>query len=365
MATTDTKLYVALGVLAVLGGAYFVADKKEKEEAQQYTPTGRAAELPKIDIKDEDIKAINRVTLTKAADKDVKASEIVLVKVGEEWQLEKPVKASANQANVKSLLDNLKTLKATEAIDSSKAAYDKFNVADGKGLHAVFAKDGGVVFDAWFGDSGGRGQMTRVAGKDGVYSVKGFSSYLYTRDAKGWRDMTLFKFEDADVTAVNIVNEHGEFEFTKNGDKWVGKHKPPKGALAPLAKFDEEKVKDLIRAFRTLNGDNFNEAGKTSAELGLDKPVATLVLTLKDGGKKQVDIGSNSENTSRWTKVTGKDEIFSVSSWAADWALAEPKKFEPSEKPAGGGNPHGMPEGMQGMPGMPGMPAMPDDGPPG
>ena len=358
MATTDTKLYVALGVLAVLGGAYYVADKKEKEEAQQYTPSGRSAELPKVEIKDDDVKAINRITLSKAPDKDgAGASDVVLVKTGEEWKLEKPVTATANQANVKSMLDNLKSLKVAELIDPGKGAYEKYNVADGKGLHAVFAKDGGTVFEAWFGDSGGRGQMTRLAGKDGVYSVKGYSSYLYAREPKNWRDMQLLKFEDTDVTAARIVNEHGEFEFTKTGEKWVAKHKPAKGgALAPLAKFDEEKLKDMLRAYRSLNGDNFAEPGKTAADLGLDKPVATLELTFKDGGKKQIAIGSNSENTSRWTKLSGNDEFFSVSSWAADWALAEPKKFEPADKAAApAADPH------QGM----GMPGMGDAPPPG
>lgn len=353
MATTDTKLYVALGVLAVLGGAYFIADKKQKEEAQQYTPDGRAAALPKIEIKDEDVKAINRITLTKAADKDAQATEIVLVKAGEEWQLEKPVKARANQANVQSMLDNLKSLKVAEQIDPGKSAYDKYGVGDGKGLHAVFAKDGGTVLEAWFGDSGGRGQMTRLAGKDGVYSVKGYSSYLYGRDAKGWRDMQLFKFEEGDVTAVSIVNEHGSFELTKNGDKWAGKHKPAKGgALAPLAKFDEEKAKDLIRAYRSLNADGFAEPGKTAADLGLDKPIATLVLTMKDGGKKQVELGATAEGQSRWARVSGKDEFFSISSWAGDWAMAQPSKFEEGDKAAAPANPHGDGD----MPGMPGMP---------
>ena len=53
MATTDTKLYVALGVLAVLGGALYVTNKKEKEEAAHYSITGQVADLPKLEIKDD------------------------------------------------------------------------------------------------------------------------------------------------------------------------------------------------------------------------------------------------------------------------------------------------------------------------
>jgi hypothetical protein len=362
MATIDTKLYVALGVLAVLGGALYVADKKEKEEARHYTPTGQAAELPKLEIKEADTKAINRITLTKPAEKEGEpAQEVVLVKVGEEWQLDKPVKAPANQANVKSLIDNLPTLKASELIDPGKTAYDKYGVSDKKGLHAVFSKDGGTVLDAYFGESGGRGQMTRIAGKDGVFSVKGYSSYLYSREPKGWRDMALFKFEEADVTHVSVTNEHGVYEFAKDGEKWTGKYAKPKGAAAAIEKFDENKVKDLVRAYRSLNADDYAAAGKTAADLGLDKPNATLILTMKDGGKKQIDFGSTAEGTSRWIKATGKDEFFSVSSWAADWAFAEPKKFQEADKsaaPAAPANPHGMP----GMP--PGMPPGMGDEPP-
>ncbi len=48
--------------------------------------------------------------------------------------------------------------------------------------------------------------MTRIAGKDGVYATKGYSSFLYSRDVKGWRDMAVLKFEDTDVTNVTIDN---------------------------------------------------------------------------------------------------------------------------------------------------------------
>jgi len=98
MASTDTKLYAALGVLALLGGALYMTNQKEKAEAEAYSLSGRQAELPKLEIKDEDVSRINRITIQKPKKDDEEAVEIVLVKDGEEWRLEKPVSAPANKS---------------------------------------------------------------------------------------------------------------------------------------------------------------------------------------------------------------------------------------------------------------------------
>jgi hypothetical protein len=349
-------MYVALGVLVALGGALYVTNKKQKEERQSYSLSARSSDLPKLEISDDDVSKITKISLHKPGKDGGAPVDVTLVKKGEEWRLEQP-DALANQANVKSLLDGLKSLKVGEMIDPGKAEYTKYQVSDDLALHAVFSKDNGSVLDAYFGENGGRGQMTRLAGKDGVFAVKGYSDYLFSRDVKGWRDLTLFKFEEGDVTAVNIDNEHGSFTFEKGGSDWTAKFKPAKGTSGELKRFDSAKVADMIRAYKMLNADNFADKAKTAADLGLDKPTATVRFTLKDGAKREIKVGSTAEGSSRWVEVGGKTELFSISSWAADWALAEEKKFQkedPSKKkdaaPPPGGMPGGMPPGMP--PGM-------------
>jgi hypothetical protein len=353
----ETKLYAAVGVLAVLGGALFLTNKKQKEQEATYTLSGQAATLPKLAITEDDTKAIDKIVITKAPGEDAGAgTEVELVKKGEDWRVSKPVDAAANSANVKSLLDNLKSLKVSELIDPSKSSYEKFKVGDNQGLHAVFTKGGTVVLDARFGENGGRGQMTRIAGKDGVYGVKGYSSYLYDRELKGWRDTTLFKFEDTAATSVSIQNEHGTFAFAKDKDTWSGKYKDAKGgALKDIEKFDDSKLKDMLRAYKSLNADSFAEPGKTPADLGLDKPSATVVITLNDGAKREVKVGATAEGSSRWVQASGVNELVSISSWAADWALAEPKKFQKAEEK----------KDDKAKPAMPSMPGMPQGMPPG
>lgn len=352
---TDKRLYGAIAILAVLGGAYFLVNKKEKEEAASYTLSGQNATLPKITISDDDIKAIDKIVLTKAGEDGGAGKEFELAKKGEEWRVVRPNDAAANQANVKSLLDNLKTLKVSEAVDTGKTEYQKYKVAEGSGLHVVISKGAAPVLDAVFGENGGRGQMARIVGKDGVYAIKGYSSYLYDRDEKGWRDTTVFKFEDSAVTSVAIENATDAFNFTKTGETWSAKHKKAGGAFKDLEKFDDAKVKDLLRAYKGLSADGFAEKGKTPADLGLEKPSATVSITLSDGAKRDVKIGATAEGSSRWVQATGVNEIVSISSWAADWGLAEAKKFQKSDdkKPEGGANPHagGMPPGMGAPPG--------------
>ncbi len=229
---TDKKLFIAVGVLAVLGGAVYLQNKTHAEDAASHSLSGQAKDLPKIEIKEDQIKKVDRIEIQQPAGDAGKPTDVVLVKKGDDWQLEKPVGAKANQSNVKSLLDNLKALKVTEVINPDKSAYGKYDVSDDKALHAVFKAGNDAVAEFYFGENGSRGEMTRIAGHEGVYAVEGYSSFLYARDVKDWRDKTIFKFDDKDATAVEVENENGTFTFEKSGDAWSGKFKKAKSPAA-------------------------------------------------------------------------------------------------------------------------------------
>src|SRR5690606_29192325 len=88
--STDKKLYIAVGVLVVLGGALYVQKQNEKKEQASYTLEGRTADLPKLDVTDEKVKTIDKIVLEKPAGDAGAATKIVLQKQGEEWQVAEP-----------------------------------------------------------------------------------------------------------------------------------------------------------------------------------------------------------------------------------------------------------------------------------
>lgn len=340
----DKQILAGVVVLAALGGLVWVRAKKDREIG---SATVTSADLPEIKSPDD----VDKISLTNG-DK----GEVVLQKKGDKWEVTKPVTAPANAAAIKSLIDNMKELKTKEQISSSVSDDEKkdYQLDAAKGVHVVTFKGGDKKVDLVFGKSGGRGQIVLVDGKPGLYAATGYSSYLYARELKGWRDGEIFKFDDANANQVTVDTKKGTFSFTKADDKWAGTFKGK-----AIDRYDPEKVKDLLRAFKALNAEDFGD-GKSDADTGIAEPDSTVSIQMKDGaGKYILKVGKVASGSNRFAKKDGNDTVFVISSWAADWAVAEEAKFQHpvdgGAKDAGGA---GMPHPMQ-MPGMPGMGGMP------
>lgn len=339
----DKKLVLGVVVLAALSGLVY---RQMNQDAKVGTQTAAQTDLPDIKTPDD----VDKISLTNA-DK----GEVVLEKQGDKWMVTKPVKALANQTSVKSLIDNMKEIKAKEVIsptvdDNLKKEY---NLTPNLALHVVAYKGAEKKSDNWFGKTGSRGEMMMVEGKPAVYGATGYSSYLYNRTANEWREKEMLKFDDANVTNVSLENKTGKFSFTK-GDKWAATLNGK-----PLERFDEERIKDLLRVYKALNADDFADDKKTLADIGLDgKPEATLEINLKDNaGHFVVKVGRGSQGNAHYAMKENDPVMYVIGMSPSDWALADDKKFQKPSGDAGAAkDPTATaPKPMQLPPGM-GMP---------
>jgi hypothetical protein len=362
----EQKLMTGAVLLVALGIGVYVSRTAQKKDADQHTVTA-AADMPTIKLSAEDAEKITKLVIN---NKD--KGEVTLEKKGDKWELTKPVSAAANQANVKSLLDNAQKLEIESLIAKTADVHKKYELEDGTATHAQFFKGKDKVLDVFFGKSGSRGQMMRLGGKDEVYTAKGFSTFVWSREAKQWRDTDILKFEDGNAISAEVENGNGKFSFTLNDKTWNASFykRGKKGKLAAKGKdideFDENKVKDLLRAYKALKATNFAEKG---ADTGIDDPIENdggiVRIKLKDdAGEFELKVGKEHEKGNRYlVKEGGDGTVYVVTSWAADWATAEVEKFQKSDEPEPPKGRPGMPPGMPGglPPGMK-MPTMPPTG---
>jgi hypothetical protein len=310
MAISRDKLIVGGAVL--LGALTFLVYRQAKHDQE----LGSADHMDLPDVKGTD--DLDKIEITNG-DKPT----VTLQKQGDKWMV-LPANAPANQANVKSMLDNVKELKATEVVatkpdDDIKKSY---NLDAAHALHFVGYKGADKKVDDLFGKSGGRGEMMMVDGKPQIVSASGYSSYLYGREPADWRDKEIFKFDDTNASAVTIANKSGKFSFTK-GDKWAG---TVDGHAIPG--FDDTKVTDAIRSLKALLADGFADPSKTSADTGLDSPEGVISVVLKDGaGTYTLKVGAVSTGTSHYALKDGDATVYTVNQTVAGWALADASKF--------------------------------------
>lgn len=328
---TETKLIAALVILAALAGVFLLTRKQQKADEAAHTVTAASADLPPIALPKDDGDKVTKIEI-KNADK----SSVTLEKKGDAWELTAPVSAKAEQGNIKSLLDNLKELKVKETIAKSADLYAQYDLTDEKAVHVVAYKGSDPAVDLYFGKSGSRGQVMRIGGRDGVFVADKYSSYLYTREVKNWRERAILKFEDANAIQVSVENKNGLFSFSKNDDKWSGSvtlrdkdgnlNKEPE---KKWEKFEPEKVKDMLRAYKSLNAEDFGDDKSDTGFADAAKEGGVVKIKLKDGaGDLTVTVGKTSKGTSRFAKKDGSDIVFTISSWSADWATADMGKFE-------------------------------------
>jgi hypothetical protein len=359
----DRLIIIGVVVLAALG--YFVWKQADKDKKLGTTGpvAASSADYPVISSPDD----IDGVVI-----KDGKKDEIVLEKKDDKWVLTKPVSAPANQQSVKEIVTNLGTLKVKEQVvinldDEVKKA--KKLDAD-QALHVQAFKGSEKKTDISAGITGALGQLVMVAGKDGlVYATSGFSSYLYTKEAKDWRDKEILKFDEANVVSMTIDNKVGDagaasFSFTKGEKEWGASYNGK-----PIARFDEQRAKDLLKEMHAVNAEDFGD-GKAASDTGLDAPEGTITISFKDNAPKIVlKIGKPSSNpTSRYAMKDGNPTVFVIGKPQADWILAELGKFQrpldAGAPDAGGKDSGGAPKPMA-IPGMPPGMQMPQGMPPG
>jgi hypothetical protein len=315
---------VLLGLLGIL------VYKQAKHDEAVGRPMAGSTDLPSVSAPDD----IDKLSITNG-DK----GEVVLEKVPDpeataasdagtatKWVLTKPIRAEANQQGVKDLVANLKDLKASDRVNlrlDDETRKEK-QLDPAHATHLIAWKGGDKKVDELFGKSGAVGELVVVSDKpDAVWAVKGFSSYLYTKEAKDFRDKEIFHFDDGHAQAVTINNSHGVFSFTKAGDKWTAKV-----GNKPLERFDQEKIKDMLRAYKMLTADDFGE-GKALAETGLDKPEAQVTINLLGESKTyDLSVGKVSTGSNHWARRLDSDTIVQITNFAADWVLSDASKYQ-------------------------------------
>lgn len=254
--------------------------------------------------------------------KFVDADQLVLARGGRNvtfrkengtWKVTKPVAADAEQAALDDLVNEFAKLRAADWVSATPtpAELKTFGLESPEATWTVSNGDK-VVLTLKLGKTAPDGRAYATTGTGGMVALLG---PLQTSKALGeYRVRKPWALDGFQAEAIEITRGGKAFLLKKNGTAWSD-------PAAPGDAIDPRTVTELLGTLTALRVERFAVDADADPKLfGLDKPEATIAVTLKDGTKTLAVGGlvGGTDGKQRYGRVVekGRTDVFVLS--AAD-----------------------------------------------
>lgn len=290
-------LIAAVGVLAILGGYAWWANRHPVADTTSTTASPKILTLPADQL--------TTISIAKTG-----AEPITLEKKGDQWQIATPNPLPADQDAVSSLTSAVSPLNSDRLIDDhpqnlAPFGLDKptsevdFTTKDGKTQKLLFGAD----------TPSGSDTYAKLDSDPKVYTVASTNKSSFDKTANDLRDKRLLTLNSDKITSVTLTAKGAPIEFNKNsgGDWQITKPKPIRA--------DGPSVDDLVSKVKDAKMD------LTSTPTAADFAAATKVGSatfVDDKGPQSIEVRKAKDN-SYLAKSTAVAGIYKV---AADVGTA-------------------------------------------
>lgn len=284
MASPFRKTALALVVLAALGAyAYFVDSKK--------TPGQDKPKEKVLSFERAQAKGLNLIPAS--------GEPIRLVKEGTGWRLAAPLSAPADGEAVDALLSSLESMEVEAVVTDSPSTLADFGLEPPKLTIECLIEGRPDPLRVQLGDSApaGNGIYAKRPQAPRVFTLPAHLEGAFNKQPFDLRDRSVLHVKRDDVTSLDVSGPEGAFSLVKDGQGEWAFVKPLKTRAGRWA------VDGLVGNLESLRMDQVAaEAAQDLKPFGLDRPARSVVLGLRAGGGKRLEIGSSPQEKSYYAR---------------------------------------------------------------
>jgi hypothetical protein len=219
------------------------------------------------------------------------------------WRFAKPEGFLAG--DVKGFVASVASTYAQEFVDTLPPGVKAGK--DGYTIHLALA--GGRTAVLSVSESREEAAYLAVEGSPGFVKVSKYTGDSLRKRMVDLRDKTLFGVRKTDIRAIEIVD--GDKRVSLAGERGTWQAVEP--ASMPVGK---AQVDALLADLESLKADKLLGATELEGKVtGLDKPQATVALTLKDGGRRTLKIGAEEPKGTFYAALSGGPEVYTLGQW--------------------------------------------------
>lgn len=221
-----------------------------------------------------------------------------IAKQGDAWVLPEVEDFPVNATKVTELLDKLAGIQVGQPVATTATSHARLQVSEENFARRVDLTTNAGEQTLFLGSARGGSSHVRLGGSDEVFLTPKLATFDVPSDLGSWINTTYFTATEAAVGQVALANISGTLQFQRNvSDAWEFK------GLAAGERFNPSRLETILSRVSSLY--MVRPLGKTAKpEYGLDRPTATLTLTLKSDLSSLVplvlQIGAKQESDSAY-----------------------------------------------------------------
>lgn len=270
------KTGAALLVLAGLGSYIWFVERKREPK-----PEG---EREKVTVLAVDKAKAKEISLATAA-----GDTIRLVKEGSGWKVTAPFAAPADTTAVESMLTSLEKLEADEVVVEQAASLSEYGLDKPSRTVTAVVEGVSAPLSVQFGAKSpdGSSVYARTGSAPKVYLVPSWIEGSFDKKPFDLRDRDLLHVKRDDVRSLEVVGPEGSYSLARtDAGEWA--------FTKPVAtRAGRWSVDGLLGTIENLRMESVAADAATDAKpFGLEKPVRSVTLVLKDGGARTLEIGA-------------------------------------------------------------------------
>ncbi len=149
----------------------------------------------------------------------------------------------------------------------------------------------------------------RPAGSRKVYVVRGMNRNMFAR-SRGFRDLTLLRFDPNQVASVMLAAPGGEgWTLARSDSAWTVAAAGGKPVPA-----DRQAVDRLTGSLSNLSADGF-AGGADTVHTGLTPPDTVVTVSLMNGGTLTLDLGGRNAQGQRYASRPDRSAVYVLGQW--------------------------------------------------
>ncbi len=287
----DKRLYIALGVLVLLGvGVYLTYAKGNEGGSDRVTDPWHRIDRAQID----------RIVIQRPGN----APAVELSKRDNHWTMAQPAQGPADEQAVNDALEALSEMHVASIASREPASHDEMEVDSAHAIHVQLFHGGANQLDLFVGKNLEGGTAVRGTSGPIVYRVDRSIRFSLSKEPREWRDRQVTHLERGHIRSVEWVNPRGTFHFDRNGDTWT-----PAAANPAIERLDTARLNQTVTNLLELRATDFAAAGANS---GITDASPRVTIAVDNGEPVTLKLGSNNGESEVFVQRAGNDAVYSL-----------------------------------------------------